>query len=127
MSEKTIAEKLSIKPGFKVAVVNSPNDYLKKMMLPVDVLTMDYIDININLIQAFVNNKHELDDLLDRIKAHDTKYAAVWVAYPKGDSNKVVNRDMLLHMASERGFRSVGEIDFDDVWSSIHFKSEIYL
>ena len=30
-------------------------------------------------------------------------------------------------MASERGFRAVGEIDFDDVWSSIKFKSEIYL
>ncbi|HEX9091464.1 MAG TPA: hypothetical protein VF831_08230, partial [Anaerolineales bacterium] len=69
MSEKSIAERLFIRPGNKVLLINPPESYQAKLgALPKGGLLLSSSDQAVQVIQLFVANRAELEVQLPRLK-----------------------------------------------------------
>ena len=69
MSDKSIAQKLFIKPGNKFLLVNPPLGYLARMgELPAEVILMSDSSCLVEVIQVFVANQTELEAQLPLLK-----------------------------------------------------------
>jgi hypothetical protein len=70
MSDKTVAEKLQIKPGQRVLLVNAPPGYHKQVgTLPAGAVLLREPVLPIDAIQVFVQSHQELAAELGRLKA----------------------------------------------------------
>lgn len=86
----TVASKLQIKHGQRVAVVNAPPDI--DLELPHDTQTAPAE--NADVVIAFVTNREELDDAGAPAVAAALRDGLAWVAYPKGGQQGTdLNRD----------------------------------
>lgn len=124
MSEKSIANRLFIKSGYRIALIGAPDMFLEQMgKLPDKVIITRFVGKTTNLVQAFIDNKEKLIDFLDNLYK-ENKELMVWIAYPKGTSkvNTDINRDIIAKIALEYGLKSVAMISIDETWASIRFK-----
>jgi CheY-like chemotaxis protein len=122
---RTAAQKLGIKEGGLVAVLNGPRDYTAALgALPADV---EVIETDRGLRDAqvhvcFVHRPEELPDLLSRMRplASHTK---LWIAWRKGGKT---NRGELNETLVRRQALDLGLVDYkicslNDAWSALLF------
>lgn len=125
MSEKSISQRLFIKPGYRVSLVGAPDNFIEQMGdLPERVIITRSVGKTTNIVQAFVDTKEKLIDFLDNLY-RENKELMIWIAYPKGTSNVKtdINRDIISKVAQENyGMKSVAMISIDETWASIRFK-----
>ncbi|OFX89375.1 MAG: hypothetical protein A2W99_13845 [Bacteroidetes bacterium GWF2_33_16] len=125
MSEKSIAQRLFIKPGYRVALIGAPDNFIDQIGdLPEKVIITRSVGKTTNIVQAFVENKEKLIDFLDNL-FKENKELIIWIAYPKGTSKikTSINRDSISKIALENyGMKSVAMISIDEKWASIRFK-----
>ena len=69
MSQKPLSQKLLIKQGYAVLIINSPPDYLAKLGKTEALLFTDPAKQPFDLIQLFVSTKKELKDQLPKIES----------------------------------------------------------
>ena len=121
MAESGLAKKLKLKPGQKAAVVNAPDGYLEKLSpLPAGTQVADKLSGKFDWIQAFVENKAELDKVLPRLVRSLRSESLLWVSYPKGSSK--IQTDL----TRDKGWESIREVDLkwitlisvDETWSA---------
>jgi len=130
MSEKSVAQKLIIKPGTQVRVVKSPIDIIHLLgTLPEGASLVDLSDgaetiLLADLILLFVDNRVDLEALLPGLRTALTKQGTVWVAYHKGTSQikTDINRDSINAYASTLGFQGVAMISINEDWSALRLK-----
>lgn len=125
MAESSLAKKLSIKPGYRVAVINAPENYLSKLgPLPDGVELSEKPEGSFDVVQLFVQNIEELNRLgpaaLRAIK-HD---GLLWFSYPK-QTSKVktdLTRDRGWDIVYEAGYEPVAMAAIDETWSAFRFR-----
>lgn len=125
MSDKTIAQKLFIKPGNRVLVVNPPAGYLVQLgALPGGATILSDAATPVDAIQLFVTNRAELEAQLPRLKALLARKGMIWVTYHKGTSKVKtdINRDTINAYAHTIGLEGVAIISIDDDWSALRLK-----
>ena len=125
MSDKTVAEKLLIKPGYKVLIVNAPEGYEKILTdLPSGVKILEKLGKNIDLIQLFVNTLAELETELLAVKPLLKPAGILWLSYPKKTSKikADINRDSINAYAKTIGLQGVSMVSLDDTWSALRLK-----
>ena len=125
MSEKPIAERLFIRPGNKVLLINPPEGYQAKLgALPKGALVLSSSDQPVEVIQLFVANRAELEAQLSRLKKLLTSKGMLWVSYHKGTSKVKtdINRDTINAYARSIGLIGVAMISIDDDWSALRLK-----
>ncbi len=125
MSEKTIAQKLSLKPGTKFILVNPPPGYQARIgELPAGVKLLDEASSPAEAIQVFIANRGELEAQLPQLKQHMTPHGMLWVSYHKGTSKVKtdINRDSINAYARTLGFQGVAIISVDDDWAALRLK-----
>ncbi len=125
MPEKTVAEKLLIKEGYRVAIVNPPPGYLDLMgKLPAKVTKVDIAAGNIDFIQAFVTSRKELEASLAGLKGALKREGLLWITYPKGTSKTKtdINRDSINAYAQTVGLQGVAMVSVDDTWSALRLR-----
>jgi hypothetical protein len=125
MSDKSIAEKLLIKPGYKVVLINAPPDYAIMLgELPSGVTLMEKPSGEADLIQVFITSKKELQEQLSRVKSLLKPKGLFWITYPKGTSRMKVdiNRDSINTYAQTVGLVGIAMISIDDTWSALRLK-----
>jgi hypothetical protein len=125
MSEKTIAEKLSIKPGSKFLLINPPSGYVSQMgALPEGVDLLSDSTNRVEAIQIFVANRAELEAQLPRLFGLLTPKGMLWVTYHKGTSKVKtdINRDTINAYAQSIGLQGVAIISIDDDWAALRLK-----
>jgi hypothetical protein len=125
MSDKSIFQKLFIKPGYKFLLVNPPLGYLAQMgEIPQDVIILSDSSCLVEAIQVFVLNRAELEAQLPRLKELLQPNGMLWVTYHKGSSNVKtdINRDSINTYASTLGMQGVAIISIDDDWSALRLK-----
>ncbi|MGA2499540.1 MAG: DUF3052 domain-containing protein [Tepidisphaeraceae bacterium] len=125
MSEKSVAEKLLIKPGQKVMFVNAPAGYkavLGSLPKGVEVLTESAGPMDI--IQVFVGSRKELEEQLPRLKRLLALKGLLWVTYHKGSSKQKsdINRDTIAAYANTIGMQAVAMISVDENLSALRLK-----
>jgi hypothetical protein len=125
MSDKTIAQKLSIKPNSKFLLVNPPDGYLARIgTMPIGAILLNDTDIMVEAIQVFVTNRAELEARLPRLKELLAAKGMLWVTYHKGTSKVKtdINRDSINAYAHTIGLEGVAMISIDDDWSALRLK-----
>ncbi len=125
MPEKTVAEKLLIKEGYRLAIVNPPGGYLDSMgKLPAKATKAEIGAGNLDFIQAFVSSRKELEASLTGLKAALKRDGLLWITYPKGTSKTKtdLNRDSINAYAQSIGMQGVAMISVDDTWSALRLR-----
>ena len=125
MSEKSIAEKLSIKPGSKFLLVNPPAGYADKIgKLPEGVEIFSGSSGRVEAIQVFVANRNELEAMLPHLAGLLSPKGMLWVTYHKGTSKVKtdINRDTINAYAQTMGLQGVAMISIDDDWAALRLK-----
>ncbi len=125
MAEKTIAQKLFIKPGHKVLIVNAPKGYKSTIgALPDKATIVTKAVVPIDVIQIFVANRKELEAQLPKLKSLLAPNGMLWLTYLKGTAKikTDINRDTIYPYAQSIGLQTVAMISIDDDWSAMRMK-----
>ena len=125
MSDKSIAQKLFIKPGNRYLLVNPPKGYMTQLgELPEAAIILSDSSCLVEVIQVFVANRAELEAQLPRLRELLAQKGMIWVTYHKGTSrvNTDINRDTINAYAHSIGLEGVAMISIDDDWSAIRLK-----
>jgi hypothetical protein len=125
MSEKSIAQKLSIKQGSKFLLVNPPRGYLTQIgELTEGVSLVSDSSSKVDAIQVFVANRVELEAQLPRLTGLLNPKGMLWVTYHKGTSmvKTDINRDTINAYARSLGLQGVAMISIDDDWAALRLK-----
>ena len=117
-----LPQKLGIKPGMTLHVVDAPMDYAK-LIAPVGakVAFATRLTKDVELLHAFVTRKGRLEEVLDRARAGLGSDAIVWVSWPKKAAGLAseVTEDTVRDMALPLGFVDVKVCAVDDTWSGL--------
>lgn len=125
MSLSPIAQKLRIKPGYRIAVVAAPPGYLDLLdPLPEGATVSESLDGTFDLIWYFAPRRAELDRDIMAIRAAAGPAAPIWLSYPKGTSGVATDlkREVMWDAAKPAGLQAVSQIAVDDIWSALRFK-----
>lgn len=125
MSDKSVAEKLLIKPGQKILLVNPPKGYGALLgEIPKGVTVLKEAAEAVDLIQVFVASRQDLEAQLPELKPLLAPKGLLWVTYHKGTSKQKsdINRDSIAAYAGTIGLQAVAMISVDDDWSALRLK-----
>jgi len=125
MSDKTLIQKLGIKPGHHVTILNAPRGYEGILTgLPADVKIKMDLTGPTDIIQCFVTSREECKHQLPELKAHLNPKGILWVCYPKKSSKSEadINRDSLRELVEQFDLSTVALIAIDSTWSAMRIK-----
>ncbi len=125
MSDKSIIQKLSVKPGSRFLLVNPPAGYIEKLgKLPEGAVLLSDSSCQVEAIQVFVANRSELEETLPQLKELLSAKGMLWVTYHKGTSSVKtdINRDTIYSYAQTLGLQGVAMISIDNDWSALRVK-----
>jgi len=128
MPEKSIADKLMIKPGQSLLVVNAPKGFVEENLgkLPEKARVVENrVKGEVDVIQVFVDSQKAAEDQLSRLKNQLKKPdGKLWVTYPKGTSGMKadVNRDTTRKFAPSIGLEAIAIFSMDENWSALRLK-----
>jgi hypothetical protein len=124
MVEKSVAQKLFLKPGRTIAIVNAPSG-ATEILLPLPefakmIDTPEIADVVLLFTRDFSDFNRAFLPLAKSIK----REAILWVAYPKKSSKITsdLDRDKLNVYAQSLGWLGVFMIAFDEDWSAMRLK-----
>jgi hypothetical protein len=124
MPEKSIFEKLQVKPGRSLLVINPPREFVAKAGAMPEAAELFLEKQPAFIVTAFLRSMQEFLALLSEIDPLLRPAGIFWVAYPKLTSKLKgdVNRDTLNAAAQQRGWTGVAMISLDDDWSALRLK-----
>ncbi len=125
MPEKTIAQKMFIKPGQSVLLMNAPSYMGEKMGFAGGVKMVTIVDAPADVVIIFAIKRSEMSLQLQDTKLARGPASAVWLAYPKaGQLGTDLKRETLWEVATPFGLDAVSQVAIDDVWSGLKFKAK---
>jgi hypothetical protein len=117
---KTIVEKLLIKVGDPVSLVGAGADERAVLGdLPTGVVEVAPAEAAVCI--TFVRTRDELMTQFGTELPALSGARAVWFLYPKG-GRADFNRDTFIREASSFGWRPIGNVAVDDVWSAVRVR-----
>ncbi len=125
MLEKPVAEKLQIKEGQRVLLVNAPRGYKTLLgKLPKGAKLLKAATEPADVIQVFVADRKELEEQLPKLKNVLAPDGMLWVMYHKRTSRirTDINRDSINAYADSTGLQGVAMISIDDDWAALRLK-----
>lgn len=122
---ESLIKKLGIKPGYKLLILNAPENYLSLLgELPDGTSLATAPDGTYDFVQLFVRNAADLNQhamtAINALKPGGILY----FSYPKL-SSKVesdLNRDEGWDVVRKAGWDTVRAVSIDDTWSGIRFR-----
>ena len=118
-SKRPLADKLGLKAGMRVAILNAPDGYPALDGVEEVELSPKALDF----IHLFTKSRTDLDAQFPKLKAALTPAGSLWVSWPKKASK--VETDLDDNVVREMGL-AIGLVDVkvaavDQVWSGIKF------
>jgi hypothetical protein len=123
-SKRSLADKLGIKGGYRVAILNAPDNYLSQTLIDLpDITLLHTLDGSFELIQFFTKEADTLAKEFTALKAHLQQAGSLWISWPKLSSK--VTTDLTEGIIREIGLNA-GLVDVkvcavDQVWSGLKF------
>ena len=121
MSDKPVTERLQIKNGRTLAVLNAPQDMEVEVALAAAVRAdLGHADV----VLLFVAGRTQLDADLTTQLAQLKPGAILWVAYPKLTSGLAgdLSRDVIRTAVPLYGLNTVSQIAINHDWSALRLK-----
>jgi len=125
MPEKSNAQKLLIRDGYRVMFIHPPeNNSALLGAIPSNVSLATSSDTGVDFILAYLVDRKELEKHLADLKIRLKPDGLLWVAYYKGTARVKtdINRDILRAYAKTLGLEAVTLISLDEDWSAMRFK-----
>jgi hypothetical protein len=123
-SKRSLAEKLGVKAGQRIVILNPPENYAIALEdLPASVAILDLPAGPFDFIHFFTKNRRELEDRFPGLKRELTPSGMLWVSWPKG-SSKVptdLNENIVRDIGMANGLVDVKVVSVDEVWSALKF------
>jgi len=123
-SKKSLVEKLGIKPGFQILILNPPEQYnLILGALPPDVNDHPPSGIPLNFIHFFSKNLAELNQEFPGLKKRLRPDGMLWISWPKGSSGMKtdLNENLIREIGLKNGLVDVKISAIDENWSALKF------
>jgi len=120
---KTTAEKLGIKPGSTLRLINAPDDDGVVLLggLP-DGVTLEPDDGGaVEVVVLFAHDTGELHRFAPSALAAAGEQGKVWIAYRKGNVSDLA-RDTLMTALVDLGWHGVSLVSVDATWSAARFR-----
>src|SRR5947207_6969671 len=123
-SATPLIKKLGIRPGFDVAFVNAPEDFVKQLDLPSDVSVRSHSKSDeLDFILVFVKSQKILSTAFAESARKIKPNGMLWVSWPKKTSG--VQTDLTENVVRDIGL-AAGLVDvkvcaIDEVWSGLKF------
>jgi hypothetical protein len=121
-SHRSLVEKLGIKPGQRIAILNAPRGYRATLgTLPPGVRVAAVARGVLPFIHFFTPNRDELEARLPALLRALTPDGALWVSWPKKASGVAtdITEDVVRAVALPTGLVDVKVAAIDDVWSGL--------
>ena len=126
MSEKTIPEKLQVKPGRVLKVIDQPLEIADLLadLPPYAKLAGENEPADVLLV--FIKTMDELGRLIPLSTPHLKPGGIAWLAYPKKTSHMKtdLNRDIIWAYLLTIGWTGVSMISIDETWSGFRLKQK---
>ncbi len=121
-SKRALIDKLGIKPGMRVLMMNAPPNYgdtLGPIPDGVDVLTR--LSGILDVIHFFTKSRAEYEQQLLTMKAHLAQNGMLWISWPKGASKVPtdMNENSVRDFALAHGLVDIKVAAIDEVWSGL--------
>lgn len=121
-SGRSLVEKLGIKPGTRIAIINAPRGYRKTLgELPKGVTVASAARGFFPFIQFFVVDRAVAERELPRLLRALEPAGALWISWPKKTSGVAtdITEDVIRAVALPTGLVDVKVAAVDDVWSGL--------
>ena len=121
-SSRTLVDKLGIKPGTRIAILNAPRGYrLTLGTLPPGVTVASSIRGNFPFIQFFTRSRALLEAKLDMLLRALEPNGALWISWPKKASGVATDmtEDAVREIALPVGLVDIKVAAVDDLWSGL--------
>ena len=120
-----LVKKLGIKAGFRVALMNAPDDYLALLgELPGDVhIDESIVAENYDFVHAFFKSSVDMHDQFLMLKAAIQINGTLWISWPKKSSKVVSDLDgnVVRECGLDNGLVDVKVAAIDTTWSGLKF------
>ena len=122
----TLTDKLQLKTGMKLAVLNAPAGYAGRLAEALQGIEITAQATGAQAVLVFVTTLAEAGKLAPEVVRAVKVDGLVWIAYPKGGSGVKtdVNRDKLWPVVQPLGWRPVRMVSIDEIWSAMRFRPE---
>jgi hypothetical protein len=125
MTDAALLNKMKIKPGMRLLVLQPPAGYLERLdAAPTGFSVETAAQGTYDAVQVFVRNRQEALDISGLALAALKPDGLLWMAYPKGTSKikTDINRDAGWDPFWQAGFVAIAAISIDDTWSALRFR-----
>jgi hypothetical protein len=123
-SGKPLAQKLGIKPGLRLIILNAPDDYAATLgALPDGVEQTTTWDGKFDFIQFFTTQKVVLETRFPELK-HGLHFTGMlWISWPKKSSKLEtdITEDIIRGVGLANGLVDVKVCAIDERWSGLKF------
>jgi hypothetical protein len=127
----SLAQKLRILEGSRVALLNAPDGYARTLdplpggaaVAAINADTKDQYDVTL----LFARDHAELERLASSAIAATRDGGVLWIAWPRGgDKAKgAITRDTLWPVMAALGWGPVSNVALDETWSALRLRPEV--
>ena len=124
MGETSLAEKLGIREGRRVLVLDPPVGFVKRLdPLPDGVGVTTKIVSLADVIVVFASSRAVLGELFPRAKHVLAPRGAIWVAWPRKSSGFFtdLSQDLVRSVGLAAGMSDDKIISIDEIWAALRF------
>ena len=117
-----LPQKLGIKPGLNVVIINAPTNYCRLLgTIPENVTFSDRLKADSSFAHVFIKKRSELQKTLSVLRKKIAHTGTVWVSWPKKSSGVPadVTEDVIRAVALPLGFVDVKVCAIDETWSGL--------
>jgi len=117
-----LAQKLGMKPGTTVVLINAPASYRKLLgSFANGVKFTSRLGTNSNFIHFFTTHRSELKKQLRRLRTKIADSGTLWVSWAKKSSGVAsdVTEDVIREVALPLGFVDIKVCAVDETWSGL--------
>jgi hypothetical protein len=128
LAEKSLTEKLGIKQGLRICILNQPEGYLNAVgNLPPHVTAVKELRARLDFIHFFVYSRKEQETTFPLLKKELSLNGMLWVSWPKSSARfpTDLNENVVKEIGLRNGLVDVKVVAIDKTWSGLKFVRRI--